>query len=79
VAERVLDADFVRAAVANLNEQLAQQAPSLRNDLDETRRRPDEVDKSIHIPLDLAEQFGLLVLEQDSLSERQNGRSCRPN
>jgi site-specific DNA recombinase len=58
VDERALTLDFVRSLVDEVNELLSQRAPSLHSDLEETKRRLDEVDKSINVLLDLAEQFG---------------------
>ena len=58
VTEHVLIAEFVMELVADLNERLTQQEPALLGQILEARRRLGEVERSINVLLDLAEQFG---------------------
>ena len=58
IDERALAYDFVKSLVDDVNARMAQRASSLRGRLDEKRHRLEEVERSINILLDLAEQFG---------------------
>jgi site-specific DNA recombinase len=58
VSERVLTLDFVEALVAEVNDILAEDAPTLRVEIEEKQRELADIDKAIEVLLDLAEKFG---------------------
>ena len=56
--ELSLTLDFVEAFVAEVNDILAEDAPTLRVEIEEKQRELADIDKAIEVLLDLAEKFG---------------------
>jgi site-specific DNA recombinase len=58
VTANVLTLDFVEELVADVNDILTQDAPTLQSEIEEKQRELADIDKAIGTLLDLAEKFG---------------------